>query len=194
MAPPALILAGSGRLHAKSARNGSVPARSARIRPGPAVVATGAPPRSTCSATFHRQALENLISLISSQFLQDGQEPDIVVTSKGMNLEEDAARIDRVKRQLRHANGTFLVLSGVAETIKNFVLIYHVDITKVPDFNTMYELYDPSTVMFFFRNKHIMIDLGTRNNNKINWAMKDKEEFVDIVETVYRGARKAVVW
>jgi hypothetical protein len=30
----------------------------------------------------------------------------------------------------------------------------------------MYELYDPVTVMFFFRNKHIMIDLGTGNNNK----------------------------
>ncbi|KAG9141662.1 hypothetical protein Leryth_015321 [Lithospermum erythrorhizon] len=63
-------------------------------------------------------------------------------------------------------------------------------ITEVPDFNTMYELYDPSTIMFFFRNKHIMIDLGTGNNNKINWALKDKQEFIDIVETVYRGARK----
>ena len=29
-----------------------------------------------------------------------------------------------------------------------------------------------------------MIDLGTGNNNKINWAMNDKQEFVDIVETV----------
>ncbi|KAG6515505.1 hypothetical protein ZIOFF_025928 [Zingiber officinale] len=82
------------------------------------------------------------------------------------------------------------VLSSVAETIKNFAVIYLVDITEVPDFNTMYELYDPSTVMFFFRNKHIMIDLGTGNNNKINWAMKDKQEFIDIIETVYRGARK----
>ncbi|KAF3667687.1 Thioredoxin-like protein 4A [Capsicum annuum] len=82
------------------------------------------------------------------------------------------------------------VLSSVAETIKNFAVIYLVDITEVPDFNTMYELYDPSTVMFFFRNKHIMIDLGTGNNNKINWALKDKQEFIDIVETVYRGARK----
>lgn len=82
------------------------------------------------------------------------------------------------------------VLASVAETIKNFAVIYLVDITEVPDFNTMYELYDPSTVMFFFRNKHIMIDLGTGNNNKINWAMKDKQEFIDIVETVYRGARK----
>jgi U5 snRNP protein, DIM1 family len=32
------------------------------------------------------------------------------------------------------------VLAGVAETIKNFAVIYLVDITEVPDFNTMYEL------------------------------------------------------
>ncbi|XP_004297731.1 PREDICTED: thioredoxin-like protein 4A-like isoform 1 [Fragaria vesca subsp. vesca] len=82
------------------------------------------------------------------------------------------------------------VLAAVADKIKNFAVIYLVDISEVPDFNTMYELYDPSTVMFFFRNKHIMIDLGTGNNNKINWALKDKQEFIDIVETVYRGARK----
>ena len=37
-----------------------------------------------------------------------------------------------------------------------------------------------------FRNKHIMIDLGTGNNNKINWAMEDKQEMIDIVETIYR--------
>lgn len=29
--------------------------------------------------------------------------------------------------------------------------------------------------MFFFRNKHIMIDLGTGNNNKINWPLEDKQ-------------------
>lgn len=53
-----------------------------------------------------------------------------------------------------------------------------------------YELYDPCTVMFFYRNKHIMIDLGTGNNNKISWALEDTQEFIDIIETVYRGARK----
>lgn len=76
----------------------------------------------------------------------------------------------------------------------------------------MYELYDPCTVMFFYRcafttsppsedrrthssrNKHIMIDLGTGNNNKMyetfpcievivlidntprNWPMDNKQE------------------
>ena len=31
-----------------------------------------------------------------------------------------------------------------------------------------------------------MIDLGSGNNNKINWAMEDKQEMIDIVETIYR--------
>ena len=81
-------------------------------------------------------------------------------------------------------------LASVADKVKNFAVIYCVDIDEVPDFNAMYELYDPCTVMFFFRNKHIMIDLGTGNNNKINWAMDDKQEFIDIVELVYEGASK----
>jgi len=32
-----------------------------------------------------------------------------------------------------------------------------------------------------------MIDLGTGNNNKINWPMSDKQELIDIVEVVYRS-------
>ncbi|GKF75531.1 thioredoxin-like protein YLS8, partial [Tanacetum coccineum] len=44
------------------------------------------------------------------------------------------------------------VLSSVADTLKNF--------GEMPEFKTMYELYDPSTVMFFFRNNHIMIEVG----------------------------------
>ncbi|KAJ3378094.1 Thioredoxin-like 4A [Entophlyctis sp. JEL0112] len=82
------------------------------------------------------------------------------------------------------------LLYSIVEKVKNFAVIYLVDITDVPDFNKMYELYDPCTVMFFYRNKHIMVDLGTGNNNKINWAMEDKQEMIDIIETVFQGARK----
>lgn len=52
-------------------------------------------------------------------------------------------------------------LFGVSDKIKEYAVIYLVDITKVPEFNKMYELYDPCTTMFFYRNKHMMIDLGT---------------------------------
>lgn len=78
----------------------------------------------------------------------------------------------------------------IADLVKNFVVIYLVDITEVPDFNAMYELFDQCTVMFFFRNKHMMIDLGTGNNNKINWPLTNKDEMIAIMETIYRGAIK----
>lgn len=81
-------------------------------------------------------------------------------------------------------------LYKVQELQKNYAVIYLVDNEKVKDFNTLYELYDPMTIMFFYRNKHMMIDLGTGNNNKINWPLTNKQEFIDIVETIYRGARK----
>lgn len=109
------------------------------------------------------------------------------------------------------------VLYKIAEKVKNFAVIYVCDIDRVPDFNTMYELYDPCTVMFFFvsssldlrplagnsplyggtltsllvqRNKHIMCDLGTGNNNKLSFVLEDKQELIDIIETIYRGAKK----
>ncbi|KAK8813511.1 thioredoxin-like protein 4A-like protein [Blastocystis sp. ATCC 50177/Nand II] len=81
-------------------------------------------------------------------------------------------------------------LMKIADLVKNFVVIYLVDITEVPEFNAMYELYDACTTMFFFRNKHMMIDLGTGNNNKINWPLTNKDEMIAIMETIYRGAIK----
>ncbi len=43
------------------------------------------------------------------------------------------------------------VLYSIAEDVKNYCVIYLVDIKEVPDFNALYELYDPVTVMFFYR-------------------------------------------
>jgi len=74
--------------------------------------------------------------------------------------------------------------------LKLFAVIYVVDITLVPEFNEMYELEDECSVMFFFRNKHIMVDCVTGNNNKINWALQDRQEWIDMIETVYVGASK----
>ena len=105
------------------------------------------------------------------------EEERVVIVRFGHDYDAECMKMDEV-------------LYSCAEQIKNFAVIYLVDIKEVPDFNTMYELYDPVNVMFFYRNKHMMIDLGTGNNNKINWALANKQEFIDIVETVYRGARK----
>lgn len=40
------------------------------------------------------------------------------------------------------------------------------------------------------RNKHIQVDFGTGNNNKLNFKLNGTQELIDIVEAVYRGASK----
>ena len=105
------------------------------------------------------------------------EEERIVILRFGSDADETCMLMDEM-------------LSKISERVKNWAAIYLVDIKQVPDFNTMYELYDPCTVMFFHRNKHIMVDMGTGNNNKINWPLTNKQEFIDICETVYRGAKK----
>ena len=82
------------------------------------------------------------------------------------------------------------MLAKIEYDISNFAVIYLVDITEVPEFNSLYELLDTMSLMFFYRKRRMTIDLGTGNNNKINWVMENKQELIDIIETIYRGARK----
>eukprot|EP00767_Chilomastix_cuspidata_P003581 gnl/Chilomastix_cuspidata/3703.p2 GENE.gnl/Chilomastix_cuspidata/3703~~gnl/Chilomastix_cuspidata/3703.p2 ORF type:complete len:143 (+),score=28.35 gnl/Chilomastix_cuspidata/3703:33-461(+) len=81
-------------------------------------------------------------------------------------------------------------LAKIAPLVVNMAIIYVVDVDEVTDFTLMYELYDPCSVMFFFRNRHILVDFGTGNNNKINFPIKSKQELIDVIEQVYRGATK----
>ena len=81
-------------------------------------------------------------------------------------------------------------LASLQEQISRMAIIYVVDIDLVPDFNVMYELYDPCTIMFFYRKKHLQVDLGTGNNNKINFVIQNKEDLLTIIEEVYTGAKK----
>ena len=40
------------------------------------------------------------------------------------------------------------------------------------------------------RNKHIQVDFGTGNNNKINFSISDKQDLIDIFEVAYKAASK----
>ena len=82
------------------------------------------------------------------------------------------------------------LLSSLAPLVRNYAVIYTVDTAVIPDFDAMYELYDDVTTMIFWRGRHMQIDLGTGNNNKITWALREKQEMLDILEVVYKGARK----
>lgn len=57
----------------------------------------------------------------------------------------------------------------------------------------MYELgheRDPFALMFFYRNQHIKVDVGTGNNNKINFfAFDDNNEVIEIINAAFRAGK-----
>lgn len=142
-------------------------------------------------------------SQVSAPLLEDShrdantiaEEERLVVIRFGRDADSDCMRQDEVLYKISElVRSESLAFPAREELLlsssPDFAVIYVCDIDEVPDFNTMYELYDPMTIMFFFRNKHMMCDFGTGNNNKLNWVLEDKQELLDIIETIYKGAKK----
>lgn len=77
----------------------------------------------------------------------------------------------------------------------NMAAMYFVDIDKVDDYNDIYDFGDDDdfAIMFFWQNKHIMVDFDTGDNNKLNFVINDKQELIDIVEVVYKSCRRGRV-
>ncbi len=125
----------------------------------------------------YRGILPHLTSVLAFERAIGADEERVVVIRFGHNTDPACVMMDEL-------------LASITDSVKTFAALYVVDTTEVPNYNSTYELDDPCTVMFFFRNRHIRIDLGTGNNNKINWPLSNKQEMIDIMETVYRGAKK----
>lgn len=105
------------------------------------------------------------------------EEDRLVVIRFGHDYDPECAAMDET-------------LYRIADAVAQWCVIYVVDVTQVPDFCAMYELVDACTLMVFWRNRHVQIDTGTGNNHKVTWAITDRQELVDLLEVVYRGARK----
>ena len=64
----------------------------------------------------------------------------------------------KVDKMLRDVMSMPSLLGG--EEVAAALQIYTVDIDEVPEFTFMYELYDPCTLMVFYRSKPLLIDAG----------------------------------
>lgn len=83
------------------------------------------------------------------------------------------------------------MLANVAKRVRNYCVVYAVDTKAVTEFDTLYELHDPDdpyAIMFFFQNRHIKVDCGTGNNNRINFPI-DEDDLINIIDVAYKQGR-----
>ncbi|XP_002737880.1 thioredoxin-like protein 4B [Saccoglossus kowalevskii] len=82
------------------------------------------------------------------------------------------------------------ILYKTSHDVSKMAVIYLVDVDSVPVYTKYFDVsLIPSTV-FFFNGQHMKVDYGTQDHTKFIGSFKTKQDFIDLVEVIYRGAMR----
>ncbi|RCV31641.1 hypothetical protein SETIT_6G194200v2 [Setaria italica] len=134
--------------------------------------------RSLSSRAMQSYQVEHLHSAeaVDDAINREGESGRLVVVRFGRGGHGDCVRFDDA-------------LAAAAERVgPGVAAMYAVDIEEVRDFNAMYELTEPCTVMFFYGYRHVNVR-GLRGRDGIDWAACTGGEFAGLVLAVHERAK-----
>nr|UXY87407.1 DIM1 family protein [Cryptomonas sp.] len=74
--------------------------------------------------------------------------------------------------------------------INRYVVVYYTNTKLANGYDLMYELFKVYSVIFFFRNKRIIIDTNTGNNNKLENLFLNSSKFIKYCEIIFWNINK----
>lgn len=80
------------------------------------------------------------------------------------------------------------MLQSTAPLLANMATVWHLDEAQVPVYAQYFGIQHVPALVFFYNGQHIKCDYGTPDHSKWVGLFHCKQDFIDLVEVVYRGA------
>ena len=74
--------------------------------------------------------------------------------------------------------------------VSKMAAVYIVDIDAVPVYTQYFDVSIIPSTVFFFNGQHMKVDWGSPDHTKFVGTFKESQDFIDVVEVVYRGAMR----
>ncbi|XP_033745428.1 thioredoxin-like protein 4B [Pecten maximus] len=85
------------------------------------------------------------------------------------------------------------ILEKSSADLGNMAVIYTVEVDEVPVYRRYFDITLIPSTIFFFNSQHIKVDWETADHTKFIGSFKTKQDFLDVVEVIYRGVMKGKV-
>lgn len=82
------------------------------------------------------------------------------------------------------------IMEKSAACLRNMATIYTIDVDSALEYACYFDISLVPATVFFFNGQHMKVDWGRPDNTKFIGSFKTKQDFIDVIETIYRGAMR----